>query len=147
MAMAALEGKLAEYGKVLQAMRNRIVALQEYVDSTQGMVKELHTVHGSVLMRIGALESSAGSSGNGDAGLLQSELDTLASKMATFELKSSEVSGALEGLQRVGDRLAALDARDGEISAKLASIGQTMPVIAGKPYPCMLKALLPSTNP
>mmetsp|Transcript_26082 Transcript_26082/g.66351 ORF Transcript_26082/g.66351 Transcript_26082/m.66351 type:complete len:2106 (+) Transcript_26082:205-6522(+) len=133
-ALAALEGKLGEYGKVLQAMRNRIVALQEYVDSTQGMVKELHTVHGSVLMRLGALESttSSGSGGGGDNGQLQSELDQLAAKMAAFEVKSSEVSNALDGLRRVGDRLAALDARDGEMASKLAAIGQTMPVIAGQ---------------
>jgi hypothetical protein len=36
-----------------------LLALQEFIDSTQGMVKELHSVHGNVLARITALEQTA----------------------------------------------------------------------------------------
>ncbi len=45
----------------------RDINTQEYLDSTQGMVKELHTVHGSVLLRVGALEEAALSSSNGQS--------------------------------------------------------------------------------
>lgn len=111
------------------------------------MVRELHTVHGAVLMRLGALEESSASAANGaaasgasdgasDSAALRAELETLALKVSAFESRSTELSSALEGLRRVGDRLTTLDARDGEMGSKLAAIGQTMPVIAGGSRQC-----------
>lgn len=41
----------------------------------------------------------------------------------------AQLSVALDGLRRVGDKLAELDTRDGELASKLAAIGQTMPII------------------
>ena len=52
----------------LHPPRDTPLCLQEFIDSTQGMVKELHTVHGSVLARIGAIEGElASSAGSGAA--------------------------------------------------------------------------------
>lgn len=84
---------------------------QEYVDSTQGMVRELHTVHGSVLMRLSALEEGSGSNsggtgegggsgaeGSGSGGVsgvavrdLRADLSALETKVAAFEAHGSEV--------------------------------------------------------
>ncbi len=51
-----------------QADTPRCPPPQEYLDGTQGMVKELHNVHGSVLSRLSVLEQGASSSAGGGGG-------------------------------------------------------------------------------
>jgi len=138
--VSAMETKLSDYGKAMHAMRNRIIALQEYIDSTQGMVKELHTVHGNVLIRLGNLESAAvnqpaGGSSDSAAGP-QEGLSELTNDVRGLETRVAEAHAstaqALEKLQKLGQRLDDTDAKDTELANKLAAIGQTMPVLAGQ---------------
>eukprot|EP00798_Chlamydomonas_sp_ICE-L_P016073 gene16073-22210_t len=57
---SSLESQVAENDRSLNIMRSRMAALQEYVDSTHGLVKELHEAHGMVMSRIDGLEGGGG---------------------------------------------------------------------------------------
>ncbi|GAX75290.1 hypothetical protein CEUSTIGMA_g2735.t1 [Chlamydomonas eustigma] len=153
--VSALEAKVGEYGKVLQAMRNRVVALQEFIDSTQGMVKELHTVHGNVLARITALEQTAPApavsqqlsqqhfsvpgAGPAVGGLseeslqpLKENITVLLSRVAVLQEHEVTASRSLEAALKLVSRIEEVEGSQTQLDSKLSAVGGTLPVLTGQ---------------
>ncbi|KXZ42542.1 hypothetical protein GPECTOR_137g649 [Gonium pectorale] len=131
-----LDSKVTQLHTAATAMRNRLLAMQEYVDSTQGMIKDMHVAVGGLHRKVDVLESaseaggrstrisgSSGGAGTGDLGSLreiQSDLSRLEGRLRTVEASSVEAAHTLAGLKSLAPRVTEAEARLADAGSKLA---------------------------
>ncbi|GFR44696.1 hypothetical protein Agub_g5693 [Astrephomene gubernaculifera] len=157
--VSALEGKVAQLHAAATAMRNRLLAVQEYVDSTQGMIKDMHVALGGLHRRVDALEGAAGGpssrvsgSGSGSADPaslreLQSELAQLQIKLLSVESNALEAAHALAALRGLAPRVTDAESRLADVGSKLAlALGGSSSSSHGSPRPFVIPAPGPGTS-
>ncbi|GLI63361.1 hypothetical protein VaNZ11_006294 [Volvox africanus] len=149
--LGELEKTVSKLHSAVTAIRNRLLAMQEYVDSTQGMIKDMHIALGGLVRRVDTLEAASGSGsrsarvsgcgsvsvGGADAGNLrdlQSDLHKFERRLLTMESSSLEAAHALASLKGLTPRVTEVESRLLDACSKLAvalggSPTSTAPVI------------------
>ncbi|GIL58069.1 hypothetical protein Vafri_13262 [Volvox africanus] len=149
--LGELEKTVSKLHSAVTAIRNRLLAMQEYVDSTQGMIKDMHIALGGLVRRVDTLEAASGpgsrsarvsgcgsvSGGGADAGNLrdlQSDLHKFERRLLTMESSSLEAAHALASLKGLTPRVMEVESRLLDACSKLAvalggSPASTAPVI------------------
>ena len=132
--------------QVLQAMRDRLVSLQQYSDGTRETVMEVGGVQQSILTRLEGLEGLVEGLGQGGGGSasspslpsssnstmikdaikpLMADITELQSRMSVVQEASLASSKSIEGLPLLlGKRIDETEEKVEEIKAKVSAIGQ-----------------------
>ncbi|GLC47175.1 hypothetical protein PLESTM_002039100 [Pleodorina starrii] len=130
--LGALEKTVSQLHSAMTAIRNRLLAMQEYVDSTQGMIKDMHVGLGGLHRRVDTLEASSGpgsrsarvstpgSADSADIKELQSDLVKFERRLLVVESSSVEAAHALAGLKGLAPRVTEAEARLQDACCKLA---------------------------
>ncbi|GIL78136.1 hypothetical protein Vretimale_7421 [Volvox reticuliferus] len=149
--LGELEKTVSKLHSAVTAIRNRLLAMQEYVDSTQGMIKDMHIALGGLVRRVDTLEATSGpgsrsarvsgcgsvSGGGADPGNLrelQSDLHKFERRLLTMESSSLDAAHALASLKGLTPRVTEVESRLLDACSKLAvalggSPSSTAPVI------------------